>query len=120
MDEFADQERQVTGVGADYLAMNGYEIEQGRGFSAHDIEVGAPVAVLGAQAAEVFFPTGDRVGKRIRIGDVPVPVRYFDEASSINFSRSVKYGLSTLAVLGEFYLNRWDIRRTPRFAQARG
>lgn len=72
--EFADQERQVTGVGADYIAMNGYEIEQGRGFSNHDIEIGAPVAVLGAQAAEVFFPTGDRVGKTIRIGDVPVQV----------------------------------------------
>jgi glycosyltransferase involved in cell wall biosynthesis len=31
-----------------------------------------------------------------RLGDVPVPVRYFDEASSINFRRSLKYGLSTL------------------------
>jgi len=31
-----------------------------------------------------------------RIGDVPVPVRYFDEASSINFSESVKYGLGCL------------------------
>ncbi len=50
-----------------------------------------------------------------RIGDVPVPVRYFDEASSINFSRSVKYGLSTLAVLGEFYLHRWGLRRSTRF-----
>ncbi len=50
-----------------------------------------------------------------KIGDVPVPVRYFDEASSINFRRSVKYGLSTLAVLGEFYMNRWGLRRSPRF-----
>jgi glycosyltransferase involved in cell wall biosynthesis len=50
-----------------------------------------------------------------RIGDVPVPVRYFDEASSINFRRSVKYGLSTLAVLGEFYLHRWRLRRSERF-----
>jgi glycosyltransferase involved in cell wall biosynthesis len=30
------------------------------------------------------------------IGDIPVPVRYFKEASSINFKRSVKYGLQTL------------------------
>lgn len=50
-----------------------------------------------------------------RIGDVPVPVRYFDEASSINFRRSVKYGLSTLAVLGEFYLHRCRVRRSQRF-----
>jgi glycosyltransferase involved in cell wall biosynthesis len=50
-----------------------------------------------------------------RIGDVPVPVRYFDEASSINFRRSVKYGLSTLGVLGEFYLHRCRLRRSARF-----
>ena len=30
-----------------------------------------------------------------RLGDVPVPVRYFDEASSINFKRSLRYGLTT-------------------------
>ena len=30
-----------------------------------------------------------------RLGDVPVPVRYFDEASQINFRRSTKYGLQT-------------------------
>ena len=32
------------------------------------------------------------------IGEIPVPVRYFPEASSINFSRSLKYGLSTVMV----------------------
>jgi hypothetical protein len=50
-----------------------------------------------------------------KIGDVPVPVRYFDEASSINFRRSVKYGLSTLGVLGEYYLHRWGLRNSSRF-----
>lgn len=29
-----------------------------------------------------------------RVGEIPVPVRYFPEASSINFRRSVIYGLS--------------------------
>lgn len=53
-----------------------------------------------------------------RIGDVPVPVRYFDEASSINFKRSVKYGLSTLAVLGEYYLHRWGLKRSMRFVRS--
>lgn len=33
---------------------------------------------------------------RFRIGEISVPVRYFPEASSIGFWRSVKYGLSTL------------------------
>lgn len=50
-----------------------------------------------------------------KIGDIPVPVRYFDEASSINFSRSVTYGLRTLQVVGEFWLNRLGIRRSPLF-----
>lgn len=72
--EFADQVRDVNGIGADYVAMNGYEIEQGRLFSTQDMEIGAPVAILGSQAASVFFPTGDIVGKTITIGDVPVRV----------------------------------------------
>lgn len=36
------------------------------------------------------------VGKSFRIGEVPVPVRYFKEASSINFWRSFNYGLGTI------------------------
>ena len=44
-----------------------------------------------------------------RLGDVPVPVRYFDEASSINFRRSLRYGLSTLGVVGRYWLNRLGI-----------
>jgi glycosyltransferase involved in cell wall biosynthesis len=50
-----------------------------------------------------------------RLGDIPVPVRYFDEASSINFRRSIKYGLSTLAVVGRYWLNRFGILPSPLF-----
>src|SRR4051794_24963978 len=32
----ADQERDVSGIGVDYVALNSYEIEQGRDFSAQD------------------------------------------------------------------------------------
>jgi len=45
-----------------------------------------------------------------RIGDVPIPTRYFDEASSINFKRSVKYGLQTLAVMLQYLLARLGLR----------
>lgn len=38
------------------------------------------------------------VAKNYRIGDIPVPVRYFPEASSINFRRSLRYGFATLGV----------------------
>jgi putative ABC transport system permease protein len=70
----ADQERQVTGIGGDYLAMNGYDVEQGRGFALHDMETAAPVALLGSEAAADLFPTGEIVGRTLRIGDVPVTV----------------------------------------------
>jgi hypothetical protein len=50
-----------------------------------------------------------------RLSDIPVPVRYFDEASSINFRRSLKYGLSTLGVVGQYWLDRLGIRRSPLF-----
>jgi glycosyltransferase involved in cell wall biosynthesis len=45
-----------------------------------------------------------------RLGDVPVPVRYFDEASSINFRRSTKYGLETLKAVAVFWLHKIGIR----------
>lgn len=54
-----------------------------------------------------------------RIGDIPMPVRYFPEASSINFRRSVKYGLSTLGVVAEYWVNKLGIRKTDRFVPAR-
>jgi glycosyltransferase involved in cell wall biosynthesis len=41
-----------------------------------------------------------------RLGDIPIPTRYFDEASSINFRRSLKYGLQTLSVMGKFLLQK--------------
>ena len=50
-----------------------------------------------------------------KLGDIPVPVRYFDEASSINFGRSVKYGLSTLWVLVRYWLHRLHIVRSRLF-----
>lgn len=44
-----------------------------------------------------------------RLGDIPVPVRYFAEASSINFRRSLKYGLGTLGVVAQYWLDRLGI-----------
>jgi glycosyltransferase involved in cell wall biosynthesis len=41
-----------------------------------------------------------------RIGDIPIPTRYFPEASSINFKRSVKYGIQTLIVMMKFLLQK--------------
>jgi glycosyltransferase involved in cell wall biosynthesis len=50
-----------------------------------------------------------------RLGDIPVPVRYFPEASSINFRRSVKYGMSTLGAVAVYWLDRLGIKRSRLF-----
>ena len=50
------------------------------------------------------------------IGEVSCPVRYFPEASSINFRRSVVYGLGVMATSLRFRLNRWHISNSPMFS----
>jgi glycosyltransferase involved in cell wall biosynthesis len=41
-----------------------------------------------------------------RLGEIPVPVRYFPEASSINFSRSLRYGIGTVLTALKFLLRK--------------
>jgi glycosyltransferase involved in cell wall biosynthesis len=45
-----------------------------------------------------------------RLGDIPVPVRYFREASSINFKRSLRYGITTVSTIARWYLHRIGIK----------
>lgn len=44
------------------------------------------------------------------IGEVSCPTKYFEEASSINFRRSVKYGMGVLRVSLTHFLQRCGIR----------
>ena len=44
-----------------------------------------------------------------RVGEVSCPTRYFPEASSINFPRSVKYGLGVLATSVKFFLQKLEL-----------
>ena len=57
------------------------------------------------------------VAAGFRLADIPVPVRYFAEASSINFRRSTRYGLLTLWVMFLFWLNRLGLYRSVIFRQ---
>lgn len=50
-----------------------------------------------------------------RIGDLPVPCRYMDEASSINLKRSIIYGLGTLGALFQFILGRANLMKFRAF-----
>ena len=44
-----------------------------------------------------------------KIGEIAVPVRYFPEASSINFWRSLHYGLGTLWTLCLYFLHKLSL-----------
>lgn len=51
-----------------------------------------------------------------QIGEVSCPTKYFEEASSINFRRSVKYGFGVLATSLQFALQKWGLIHLPRFS----
>jgi glycosyltransferase involved in cell wall biosynthesis len=58
-------------------------------------------------------------GMADRIGEVAVPTRYFDEASSVGVRRSIVYGLSTLRVVARFVLHEWRVRPSGKLAPRR-
>jgi hypothetical protein len=50
-----------------------------------------------------------------RIGEISCPTKYFKEASSINFKRSVEYGLGVLATTVSFVAHRMGLYQAARF-----
>lgn len=50
-----------------------------------------------------------------KIGEISCPTKYFEEASSINFKRSVQYGLGVLATTMSFAAHKMGIVHLPRF-----
>jgi len=51
-----------------------------------------------------------------RIGEISCPTKYFPEASSINFKRSVKYGFGVLGTAFLFRFNKMGITKSRLFA----
>lgn len=47
--------------------------------------------------------------KGFNVGEISCPTRYFAEASSINFARSVKYGLGCVWVSIQYRLSKWGL-----------
>ena len=52
------------------------------------------------------------------IGEISCPTKYFAGASSINFSRSVQYGLGVVATSLEYRVWRWGLSKRSRYADA--
>jgi glycosyltransferase involved in cell wall biosynthesis len=57
------------------------------------------------------------VACQMRVGEIAVPTRYFEEASSVGFRRSVVYGLSTMKVVLRYMLHRLRVRRSRKLAK---
>jgi glycosyltransferase involved in cell wall biosynthesis len=57
------------------------------------------------------------VARRARVVELPIPTRYFREASTVSFPSSVEYGLRTLLVLARYRLDgrrgSWPLLRRP-------
>lgn len=51
------------------------------------------------------------------IAEVTCPTKYFEEASSINFSRSVTYGLGVLSVSFRHFLHKKGIMKSPIYLE---
>lgn len=49
------------------------------------------------------------------IGEVSCPTKYFEDASSINFRRSVAYGLGVVRVSVEYRLHKWGLMKANIF-----
>ncbi len=58
--------------------------------------------------AQIFY-------KGYEIGEVTCPTKYFDNASSINIARSIKYGLGVLGVSIQYRLNKWRLMKSKIF-----
>ena len=52
------------------------------------------------------------------IGEVTCPTKYFEEASSINFSRSMKYGMGVLRVSFTHRFHKWGLTKSKLYAKA--
>ena len=50
-----------------------------------------------------------------RIGEISCPTKYFEEASSINFKRSVVYGIGVLTTALKYFLQKMGLAKFPIF-----
>lgn len=51
------------------------------------------------------------------IAEITCPTKYFEEASSINFSRSLKYGFGCLGVSFKHRFNKWGLMKSEIYRQ---
>jgi glycosyltransferase involved in cell wall biosynthesis len=88
---------------------SGYRAFSSKVFDAIQIEKNSDDFIFDNQMIAQIFYAG------FEIGEVTCPTKYFEEASSINFSRSVKYGLGVIGVSFAYRLSKWGMLRSRLF-----
>ncbi len=60
----------VRGAGEGYEGISEINVENGRYFTGDEVEAGRNMAILGFEVAQALFPTGDPIGKSVKIKDL--------------------------------------------------
>jgi len=60
--------------------------------------------------AQIFFAGYE-------IAEITCPTKYFEDASSINLKRSIKYGLGVIKTSFQYRLQKWNIAKYDIFKQ---
>ncbi|RQO32099.1 glycosyl transferase family 2 [Taibaiella sp. KBW10] len=96
---------------AQNILMNQKLSEYHTGYRAFDIEVLKNIPFQ--KNSDDFVFDNEMIGQIFfagyEIAEITCPTKYFEEASSINFSRSVKYGLGVLRVSLQYRLQKWGL-----------
>jgi glycosyltransferase involved in cell wall biosynthesis len=88
----------------------GYRAFSGEVVKSLNLEANSDDFVFDNQMVSQIFYKG------FEIGEVTCPTKYFEEASSINFSRSVTYGLGCLKVSLIHRLCKWGVMKSPLYS----
>lgn len=96
----------LSGVTENYFSVFNQEMKYGIGFSAKQLEMGAPVCVIGPEVAGKLFPNEDPVGQALKCGNIWLEVvgvlkgvQVNEKAESLgvsNYSKSVFAPIKTL------------------------
>ncbi len=91
----------------------GYRAYRREALEAVNLDMNSDAFVFDQEIIAQFVDTG------MRIAEVPVPTRYFAQASSCSFVSSCRYGLSIFGVVARYLLHRTDLVKLKQFASLR-
>ncbi len=102
---------QLRGTDEYFLSNFGFELAEGRPFTAQDLQYARPVALLGAPVAETLFPNQSPIGKEVRIGRVRLEVvGVLDEkATFLGFDPNIRVYAPITYLLGAYGNNGRNI-----------